>query len=1030
MKNSFLLYSFILYISFGCTNKITNNTVRPNNLVEFKMSSDLKADFLNPPDYAKPRVYWWWLEGNISKEGILKDLTDMKKAGIKGAIVFDAGSSSYQAMEHTDAGFAFMSDEWRKLFTYACQVANDLDMEISLNITSGWNDGGPWVTPAYSSKKLVWSEKIIQGPFLLNDTLSMPSGLLIDEKTHQSYYKPIAVLAVRLNEKSGNIAPLENLDIKAVHSIFSIPKIKDLGFNWDIFMKEEQSPIDEYHARLNQVIDISNKINDQGHIEWKVPKGNYLIMRFGYTGTGIKVSTHSPKSGGLAIDYMSSEATDLLYGNVVNPLLKEIEAAGGKKSLKFLHDDSWELGASNWTPDFISFFKKQNGYDILNYLPILSGRIIESKDVSNRFLYDFRRTIADLIWQNHYKRFQELAHQSGLGIHPESGGPHPAPMDALKNLGLNDVPMGEFWIRSKTHRIKPEDRFYIKQASSAGHIYGKRFIQAEGPTSVGPHWEEDFAYMKPTFDRVYCAGLNRWVVHTFTHSPIKAGIPGNEYFAGTHFNQNVTWWKQAPAFFSWNARNSFMLSQGLFVGDVCFYYGDNVPNQVPLKHIIDGLGEGYDYDVCNTDVLLTRMSTKDGKLYLPDGLSYEVLVLPDRKGITPEVLAKIRELVKNGATIIGPKPTTFVGLRNNKKAKHTIQQLAEIIWGNVDGKSVFENQYGKGKVVWGKTIREVLLNKRTLPDFEYSSRKANAYIDYIHRTTNDAEIYYVANRNEQPEYLISTFRVKDKIPELWYPETGETIDLKLYKTIDGRTTLPLFLEPFGSVFVVFRNPEDKKHYTALSKGEEELFPSLPKDTFTLAPFITDKNSHIFFTEQGNYTLTKSDQSTEIRTIAPPSVLSSLNSGWNIGFDKNYGAPENIQLSQLFSWIESTNPHIKYYSGTAVYENHFLINNKLLEGKHIYLDLGQLYNIAEVWINNKNAGVWWQPPFRKDISNYIVSGENRLVIKVVNLWPNRIIGDQLLPDNKRYTKTNVRKFTKDYPLRPSGLIGPVTVIEYE
>lgn len=1027
-KALYTLFTIVFLIQhIECTEKGESLILTNDGQVGFSPSTDLRADFLSPPDYAKPRVFWWWLEGNITEEGIRQDLIDMKNAGIKGAIVFDAGSSSYKQVSRTDAGPVFMSPEWRELFVYTCLVADSLDMEISLNITSGWNDGGEWVTPEFASKKLIWSELEIQGSKLLKQKLPMPSGVL--EEKGKAYYKPIVVLALKLNEKSDRIVPLENSEIKSVHSIYAIPKIEELGYDWDIFLKEEPSPSGDFHARLSDVIDITEYVNEEGFIEWNVPDGKYLIMRFGYTGTGIKVSTHSPGGGGLAIDYMSKEAMDLQYEKVAGILLKDIASHNCGKSFKYLHDDSWELGASNWTNDFDSAFKQLNGYEIYPYLPILAGRIVDNREESNRFLYDFRKTIAHLIWERHYKRFSDLAHKSNLSIHPESGGPHPAPIDALKNLGLSEIPMGEFWIRSKTHRIKPEDRLFVKQASSAAHIYGKRFVQAEGPTSVGPHWEEDFAYMKPTLDRVYCEGLNRFVVHTFTHSPKNAGIPGNEYFAGTHFNQNVTWWEQVPAFFTWNARNSFMLSQGLFVGDVCFYYGDNVPNQVPLKHTVNGLGEGYDYDVCNTEVLLTRMTAHNGKIWLPDGMSYEVLVLPDRKGITPEVLLKIEELVLNGATIIGSKPDTFVGLRNKKDAEFVVRQKADAVWGNVDGISVYENKYGKGKVVWGKAVREVLQEKGILPDFEYKSKKKNAFIDYIHRKTGETDIYYVVNRNEQPEYLIATFRIDGRVPERWNPETGEITPLTLYTSQDSQVSIPLFLEPFGSTFIVFREKVTGDYLNALYKDGEMLFPYLPKDTFETIPFVTTSQGELVFMNPGNYVLKNKKQNLPSLSVSPAKKKEFKNL-WEIQFNDKWGRSEKIEWDTLRLWNEQTIPQIKYYSGTAIYENSIMVDKDELSKKHVYLDLGKLYNIAEVWINGVNAGVWWQPPFKKDITRYLVAGENQLQIKVVNLWPNRLIGDQFLPEEGRTTKTNVIKFTKDVSLFPSGLLGPVSVLIYD
>lgn len=1021
MKSTFVLLSGLFLL--GC---VATEKKDPGFQVEFKPSVNLEADFASPPDYAKPRVYWWWLEGNNSKEGIWSDLTEMKKAGIQGAIVFDAGSSSYAGMKKTEPGPLFMGPEWRGLFTYACQVADSLDMEISLNIGSGWNDGGPWVTPDLASKKMVWSEVSVQGPKQLSEQLPMPGGLLKDEKTNTSYYKPIAVLAVKLTENSTSVKPLENMDIKAVHSI-RIPQTKNgLGFDWDVFMKEEPSPEGDCHAYLTDVIDISDKVDANGTVSWEVPEGNFLIMRFGYTGTGIKVSTHSPGGGGLAIDYMDPAAMDLQYDNTAGKLLEDLKTAGSN-SLTFLHDDSWELGAANWTNGFEKAFKEQNGYDILSYLPVITGRIVESRDLSNRFLYDFRRTVADLIWANHYKHFSARAHADGLGIHPEGGGPHPAPIDALKNVGLNDIPMGEFWIRAKTHRVSPESRLYVKQPAVVAHTYGKRFVQAEGPTSIGPHWEEDFAYMKPTLDRVYCEGMNRLVLHTFTHSPKEAGIPGNEYFAGTHFNPNVTWWKQAPAFLTWNSRNSFMLSQGLFVGDVCYYYGDNTPNQVPLKHVNVGLGLGYDYDVCNTEVILNRMTARDGKIYLPDGMSYEVLVLPNRIGMTPEVTAKIARLVKDGATVIGPKPETSVGLRGGKKSAEKVRKLASDVWGE-DDSSTTVRTYGKGKIYTGKSEWEVLKKKGIEPDFVYESRKPGALIDYIHRKTDEADIYYVVNRNERSEYLAATFRVDGKIPELWDPQTGNVADQSVYLTKDGLTSLPLFLEPFGSTFVVFRKPATT-HYEELTLNGESLFPRLPQDTsFTVSPFVQDKSGTITFIRPGEYSLKSS--SGEIRKQTADAVLSvPVSAPWNVSFDPAWGGPEQIRFDKLVAWNTHPNPGIRYYSGTAVYKNSFDVQPDQYKDKRVWLDLGEMYNLAEVRINGKESGVWWQPPFARDITDWLKDGKNELEIKVVNLWPNRIIGDQLLPEEKRFTRTNVCKFTKDYPLRPSGLVGPVSVNIY-
>ena len=1011
--------------------------------VPYAPSADLEADFLNPPGYARTRAYWWWLEGYMTRQGVVDDLTAMKEAGITGAIVFDAGSSGYyngqltyhNSVLRTPSGPGFMSPEWRNLFGYACHVADSLEIEMSLSITSGWNDGGPWVTPEYASQKLVWSETVIDGDQKLDMQLPLPEKFLTYQGEDKPYFKPVAVLALKLAPDADSVKPLPYFDIKAVHTI-AIPQTPHLGYDWDIFVRPLSDDLTGCHALLNDVTDVSKYVDAEGHIQWNVPAGRYAILRFGHTGTGVRVSTHSPGAGGLAIDYMSAGAMDLQFNNVVTPLLEDLEKIGNK-SLRYLHDDSWELGAANWTPLMEKAFAEANGYNIRKYLPVIAGKIIESHDVSERFLYDFRRTIANLIEKNHYRRFRELSHKYNIGIHPESGGPHPAPIDALKNLGQSDIPMGEFWAIANTHRVAPQHRLFIKQGASAAHIYGKRFMQAEGPTSIGPHWERDPRMLKPTMDRVFCEGLNRFVIHTFTHSPKEAGLPGNEYFAGTHINPNITWWKQGKAFLDWSARNSFMLSQGLFVADVAFYYGDNVPDQVPLKYIDPRLGEGYDYDVVNTDVILNRMTVRNGKIFLPDGMSYHVLVLPDRKAMNIEVLEKIEQLLKAGTTIIGPKPETTVGLRNMNNAQKRLEKIAGALWGKIDGITVTENVYGKGKVVWGKTIRETLENKCIVADFAYRSSNdllerdssARTYIDYIHRAIPDItgkdsiQAYYVVNRLERPEFLQCDFRVEGLQPEIWYPENGKTVPVNVFIQKDGHTCLPLHLDSFGSVFVIFRHVPEREPITAIKLNDMEIFPlSQPLQSCEEAPFEYLTDGEPCFNRTATFTLTQGGKIMENVIICPDNQ--EIKGSWQVSFDPVWGISDDVIFSKLISWPEHTHPDVRYYSGTAVYHQTFEISKDIRKDFRIRLHLGELYNLAEVRINGKSAGVWWKKPFAGDISDLIHEGENTLEIAVVNLWPNRLIGDQFLPENQRRTKTNVVKFTKDTPLLPSGLLGPV------
>ncbi|GAA4304648.1 hypothetical protein GCM10023143_09260 [Compostibacter hankyongensis] len=996
----------------------------PADLAAFTPSADLEKDFKHPPDQNRPWAFWWWLEGNIDSAGIRKDLSEMKKVGIRGAIIFDAGSSSYTDVRRTAAGPAFMSPAWRKLFAYANAVADSLQLQLSLNIGSGWNDGGPWVTPELASQKLTWSRTDVKGGASIRQQMPLPGNVFRYGAEQKPFFKPVATLAIRLGDSSPVVTPLKYFDLKAVHRVTGI-RTPD-GYDWSIFLQEDSATLQQHNARIKDVIDISDKTDSSGNLSWDAPPGDYALLWFGYTGTGAKVSTSSPGGEGLAIDYMNPAAMDLQFEKVPGVLIRDIGPLAGR-SLKYLHDDSWELGAANWTPGFREAFRQKHGYDLLPYLPVMAGWILENKDVSNRFLTDFRRTIADLIAQNHYTRFRQLAHARGLGIHPEGGGPHPAPIDALLNLGINDVPMGEFWARVKTHRVQDFERIFVKQSASAAHVYGRRYVQAEGPTSIGPQWEMDPRRLKPTIDRAFCEGLNRLVFHTFTHSPDSAGLPGFEYFAGTHFNPNITWWKQAPAYVDYIARCQLLLQQGLFVGDVCYYYGDNVPNQVHLKRTDPSLGEGYDYDVANTDVLLNRMSVKDHRIFLPDGMHYEVLVLPPQKTMTLPVLKKIRQLVKEGATVIGPRPRQAAGLDGYPQADKTLEQIADEVWRDADGVHAVEHVFGKGKVVCGKTIRTVLQERGVVPDFVARDKKLLQDIDYIHRSFGKYEIYFLSNRRDTAQWLTAGFRVTGAAPQLWQPDNGSIVPQAVYDTAGGHTLLPLYLPPEGSIFVIFRKGEVPAHLVSVARDGRTVFPfatAQPPAEERLEPAA---DGQLMTARPGQYTLKYAGGRTRDITLTPPPAAVAPDSAWRVYFSPEWGGPGGVTMDSLISWPKSTVTGIRYYSGTAVYRNTFsLQQTQLQEGRRVMLDLGSVQNLAEVSVNGKPAGVLWKLPFALDVTPWIKAGRNTVEIRVANLWPNRIIGDQQLPPGKRYTRTNVIKFKKDYPLLPSGLLGPVRV----
>jgi hypothetical protein len=900
--------------------------------------TDLGAGFTDPPAWARPRVFWWWLQTTLRKPDLTRDLEEMKRQGIGGALLWDGGSGpSVYGMQMADLapGPLVMSPEWREMVAHAVREAGRLGIEISLNMGTGPNCGGPWIPLEFSAKTLAWSEITVTGPRRFADTLpSLATG-----------------------RRGASVPGLER--VAARFAKLPPAMIRDIAV---------LAGGDDHRW-----VDISGHMDAGGRLEWDVPQGTWTLLRFGYVVTPQKLSYGSPGSDrdqGRFADHFSAEAMDFQVRSFVEPLVRDAGEYAGR-SLKYFHCDSWEIDSASWTPQLLEEFRRRRNYDPLLYLPALAGKTVVNPDVSERFRHDVRRTLADCLNDYHYQRLLDACHRLGVGFHSESGGPHPFPVDALAALSRNDIPMGEFWIKAATHRTTEDTRLFIKPAASAAHLYGKKYAAMEAFTSEGPEWEEDPRTLKPIADRAFVEGANRMVLHTFTHSPPEAGKPGVEYLAGTHFNPNITWWGQARVWTDYLARCQYLLAQGLFVADVLYFNGEQIPNFVERKKVDPELGFGYDYDVANAEVVLTRLTVKDGFLTLPDGMRYRVLGLPRQAPISIEVLRKIAELVRAGATLVGPRPVKSVGLRNYIENDRAVEELAGVMWGAGEG----EHRYGKGRVVWGKRLSEVLRSDGVRPDFAYTGAGANPELDFIHRRVDGTDIYFVSNQCDRWEEITATFRVTRKNPELWDPATGRRQEQAVFDSQADATTLPLHLPPYGSVFVVFRG--------AVRRHRAVEAPSV----------------------------------TEAVEIAGP---------WTVRFPKGWGAPESAAFPKLMSWTDRAEEGIRHFSGTAVYQTRFRLEPRLL-GQHLELDLGRIRNLAEVKLNGRSLGVLWKEPWRVEIGEAARAGENSLEIAVTNLWPNRLIGDAALPPEKRFTHTNVMKFKPDSPLWESGLMGPVRVV---
>ena len=940
----------------------------------------LKSQFQNPNSQYGVNCWWWWLNGNVTKEAIKKDLEAMKSRHFQGAMIFDAGGHNQRGNKTIPAGPLYGSKEWIDLFVYALDEAQHLGLEIGFNIQSGWNLGGPCITPQYAAKQLTYSETTIEGGNPVQTKLKQPTA-------RKNFYKDIVVYAFPANEENETSERIEDLDLKlGFHELGgSAPDCRFLLFNVQR-KKEPQSVNNKYKINIKEIIDLTDKMNKDGVLTWNAPQGRWNIIRIGYTCTASTVSTASNGWQGLVLDYMSKDAFKFYWDTVVAPILR----AAGKhvgNTLKYMETDSWECGGMNWTDSFAEEFNKFCGYDVKCYLPIIAGHIIENIDVSNAFLADFRKTIGHLVSQNHYAYFAEKAHFYDMGIQPESAGPHAGPLDGIKNYGFSDIVMSEFWSPSP-HRISPQDRFFVKQASSAAHIYGKKIIGAESFTTIGPHWNDElWCNQKPAFDHEICAGLNRVYFHTFTCSPNSQGIPGQEYFAGTHINPQVTWWNKSAPFIDYMRRIQMLAQEGDFVADILYYYGDHVPNIYPFKQKdLAGALDGFDYDVTDETVFM-QLKVENGHIIVPSGKSYRVLVLPDHKVLSFSVLRKTEQLLKDGAHIIGYKPLKPISLIGGKSLNSDFKYLADKIWGTSSDSPKGERKYGKGKILWGIKAKEYLLSQQLNTDFSIEGNDFPSNFDYIHYKTKDMHFYFVSNQTEKRQKINANFRVVGKQPELWNALTGEIRDAVAFTQKEKETQVPLMLDPCGSIIVVFH---------------EKL------ETNTNGEKIQNDPEH--------------------------ELIKTLDGPWYVQFDSRWGGPDSIIFPQLIDWTNHKNVGIKYYSGTATYKKTFYIKKETNE--HYYIQLGNIKDIgiASININGKDKGIVWTYPFQVEITDALKNGENNLIVEVTNSWYNRVAGDEISTSNtKKYTQTNIvlkndfkGNAMENIKLEPSGLLGPVTI----
>jgi len=1086
----------------------------------------LKRGFENPPESARPRVWWHWMNGNITKEGIKLDLEWMQRVGLGGFQNFDAALDTPQVVGKR---LAYMTPEWKDAFKYATTLADQLGLEEAIAASPGWSEtGGPWVPSSQGMKKYVWSETFVVGGKPFTGTVAKPpsntgpfQNLPETERAPGSpqFYADTAVIAYR---RAASELPLEALHPKVTASAgapdlavltdgdlrkttrlpipnegenawiqyeFAQPQTlraitivtkdfdearayiagtanpeksleaSDDGRNFRLIVKLPEdraaqhtvafsavtakfyrvvfkrmppppvpgwmvgmdiserraklgAPPTDYEiaelvlhsgARVNRfeekaaftpvedlyqfptpsvsgtdavsksdVIDLTEKLRSDDTLDWTPAAGNWVVLRLGYSLLGITNHPATAEATGLEVDKLNGSFVKKYMDGYLDSYKETVGADFmGKRGIRYVVTDSWEAGSQNWTDDMLAQFKRRRGYDPLPWLPVLTGQVVESAKASDQFLWDFRKTIGDLISDEHYGQVQASLKERGIGHYGESHeGGRAFNADGMEVKKLNDIPMSAMWtqvpgVNAEQYGYNADDR----ESASVAHIYGQNLAAAESLTASAAPWAWSPATLKPTADQELLNGINRFVIHESAHQPLVDKAPGLTLGPfGQWFNRNETWAEQAGVWVKYLARSSYLLQQGQFAADVIYFYGEDSNLTAIFGDKSPDMPAGYGFDYINADGLIHELNVSNGRLTTKSGMNYRLLVLdPYSKHMSVPVLRAIHKLVQQGAVVAGQKPTDTPSLADNAAE---FAKLNDELFG--DGTGV--HSVGQGKVYAGQNAEAALKALGVAADFDHTKPMSDARILFVHRKLADGEIYFLDNRNDRDETVDASFRVTGKVPELWYAETGKS-EPTSYKIANGRTTIPLQLEPWGTVFVVFREPAN--------------------ETSRTLPNVVE---------------------TRLTTVDAP---------WNVTFQPGRGAPASIMLNKLASWSDNSDKGVKYFSGTGTYTQAIQAPADWFKpGAKVWIDLGDVKNLAEVLVNGKSLGIVWHAPFRLDATGALKTGANEVTIKVINAWVNRLIGDEQPDTAKKYTFADVKPYKANSPLLPSGLLGPV------
>lgn len=1030
----------------------------PSLLADNQQTTDiehLRKIFVSPADSVQTSVYWYWLSGNVTVDGVQKDLEAMKRAGINRAFIGNIGLGDLHTPFKT---IELFTPEWWEVMHAALKKASELDIEIGIFNCPGWSQaGGPWIAPSQAMRYLTASVTDIEGGAGKPVILPRPEGDFQDVRviaypatagialrkaplagenkisfdlpegytfrslklmpvhrdmradvtvTHRSKdgssrvlatvpvdrsnpnvevgFDPYATVAVSLPVTSGGCIDVEisgltegagfsEIEISETPVVERYPE-KSLAKMYQTplpYWHEYQWRVQPYAADTSHavnpadIIDITDCLHGDT-LQWDAPAGRWTVMRTGMLPTGIENGPAAPEGTGHEVDKLTDAYLQHHFDAFIGEILRRIPPED-RRTFRVIVADSYEKGGQNFSDNFRSDFAARFGYDPLPYYPVYQGVVVGNRDMSDRFLWDMRRFVADRLAYAHIGGMREKAHAHGLTLWLENYGHWGFPGEFLQYGGQSDEVSGEFWSEGTLGDIEN------RAASSAAHIYGKKKVSAESFTAAGNDFFRHPAIMKPRGDRFFSEGINNTLLHVYISQPDDRR-PGMNAWFGNEFNRNNTWFSHFDLFSAYLKRCNLMLQQGNNVADVAYFIGEDAPKMTGITD--PALPAGYQFDYINAEVIMNRLSVKDGRWTLPDGTSYALLVLPKLETMRPGLLERLSTLVADGGVLLGPAPHRSPSLQNYPQADSTVRSIAARLWDGTQKK----HSYGKGTVLSDMSIEEAAEIIGLVPDF---SVPAGTPVLYGHRDAGDKQIYFITNQSDGHIEFDASLRVSGLYPWLWMPDGGAVRPLAQYTDNGTRTSVPVALEPNESIFIVF-SPDNADAWLKQAKVTEN-FPAA-----TTLPAL-DGNT------------------------------------WTITFEEGMRGPSRpIKATVPFNLAESENDSIRYFSGQVDYETTFNLSKKDLSDGSIYINTGKVGAMARIFVNGKYAGGVWTAPYRTDITPYVKKGKNTLRIELVTTWVNRLIGDSRLPENERLTWALQHPWNADSPLQPSGLLEPVKI----